>query len=586
MAITEQQVQTALKEHHRSRTPARTSSPPSRRATSRSTATTCRSTSSSAIRRRARSSRSASRSSQQAEDASRASATSSVNVTMQDRLARGAARREADAGSEEHHRRRLGQGRRGQVHHRGEPGARARRRGRQRSACSTPTSTGRRSRSCSASPAGPNPNDGKTLEPMEGHGLQAMSIGFLIDVDTPMVWRGPMVTQALEQLLNDTHWRDLDYLVVDLPPGTGDIQLTLAQKVPVTGAVIVTTPQDIALIDARKGLKMFEKVGIPILGIVENMSIHICSELRPRGAHLRRRRRREDVQGLRHRVPRRAAARHPHPRAGRFGQADRGGRPGRPGRRRSTSRSRAASRSRSPEQAQDHDVEVSRTSSSRTPDRRPCDQVQRCGVRSNRESGRQAVVLSSCIRSTVTSMSIKSDSWIRRMAAEHSMIEPFEPGQVKEVNGQQLVSYGTSSYGYDIRCSDEFKIFTNINSHHRRSEEFRREVVRRLQGRRLHHPAQFLRAGAHGRVLPHSAQRADDLPRQVHLRALRHHRQRHAARARVGRARDPGVLQYHAAAGARSTPTRAWRRCSSSSPTRSARPPTTTAAASTRASRA
>ncbi|MDD4881507.1 MAG: P-loop NTPase, partial [Gallionellaceae bacterium] len=99
-----------------------------------------------------------------------------------------------------------------------------------------------------------------------------------IDVDTPMVWRGPMVTQALEQLLNQTKWKELDYLVVDLPPGTGDIQLTLAQRVPVTGAVIVTTPQDIALIDARKGLKMFEKVGVPILGVVENMSLHICSK--------------------------------------------------------------------------------------------------------------------------------------------------------------------------------------------------------------------------------------------------------------------------------------------------------------------
>ncbi len=122
----------------------------------------------------------------------------------------------------------------------------------------------------------PESKDGKHLEPMEAHGLQAISIGFLIDIDTPMVWRGPMVTQALEQLLKDTRWRELDYLVVDLPPGTGDIQLTLAQKVPVTGAVIVTTPQDIALIDARKGLKMFEKVGIPILGVVENMSFHIC----------------------------------------------------------------------------------------------------------------------------------------------------------------------------------------------------------------------------------------------------------------------------------------------------------------------
>jgi ATP-binding protein involved in chromosome partitioning len=113
---------------------------------------------------------------------------------------------------------------------------------------------------------------------MMGHGIQAMSIGFMIDVETPMVWRGPMVTQALEQLLNNTKWKDLDYLVVDLPPGTGDIQLTLAQRVPVTGSVIVTTPQDIALIDARKGLKMFEKVGVPILGIVENMSLHICSQ--------------------------------------------------------------------------------------------------------------------------------------------------------------------------------------------------------------------------------------------------------------------------------------------------------------------
>ncbi len=124
----------------------------------------------------------------------------------------------------------------------------------------------------------PESTDGKSLEPMEAYGLQAMSIGFLIDPEQPMVWRGPMVTQALTQLLGDTRWHDVDYLIVDMPPGTGDIQLTLAQHVPVTGAVIVTTPQDIALLDARKGLKMFEKVGIPILGIVENMSIHICSK--------------------------------------------------------------------------------------------------------------------------------------------------------------------------------------------------------------------------------------------------------------------------------------------------------------------
>ena len=124
----------------------------------------------------------------------------------------------------------------------------------------------------------PESTDGKSLEPMGGHGLQAMSIGFMIDEETPMIWRGPMVTQALEQLLRDTRWKSLDYLVIDLPPGTGDVQLTLAQKVPVSGVVIVTTPQDIALLDARKGLKMFEKVEVPVLGVVENMSIHICSE--------------------------------------------------------------------------------------------------------------------------------------------------------------------------------------------------------------------------------------------------------------------------------------------------------------------
>ncbi|MFC3109695.1 iron-sulfur cluster carrier protein ApbC [Undibacterium arcticum] len=123
----------------------------------------------------------------------------------------------------------------------------------------------------------PETIDGKTMEPLENHGLQVSSIGFMIDPDEPMVWRGPIVTQALTQLLEQTNWRDLDYLIVDMPPGTGDIQLTLSQKVPVTGAVIVTTPQDIALLDARKGLKMFEKVDIPILGVVENMSTHICT---------------------------------------------------------------------------------------------------------------------------------------------------------------------------------------------------------------------------------------------------------------------------------------------------------------------
>ena len=123
----------------------------------------------------------------------------------------------------------------------------------------------------------PSAPDGKHIQPLSAHGVVAMSIGFLIDPDQPMVWRGPMVTQALTQLLSDTQWGELDYLVVDMPPGTGDIQLTLAQRVPVAGAVIVTTPQDIALADARKGLAMFEKVAVPVLGIVENMSIHVCS---------------------------------------------------------------------------------------------------------------------------------------------------------------------------------------------------------------------------------------------------------------------------------------------------------------------
>jgi ATP-binding protein involved in chromosome partitioning len=123
-------------------------------------------------------------------------------------------------------------------------------------------------------PASP---DGKRIKPLAAHGLVAMSIGFLIDPEQPMAWRGPMVTQALTQLLSDTDWGDLDYLVIDMPPGTGDIQLTLAQRVPVAGAVIVTTPQDIALADARKGLKMFEKVNVPVLGVVENMSVHVCS---------------------------------------------------------------------------------------------------------------------------------------------------------------------------------------------------------------------------------------------------------------------------------------------------------------------
>ncbi|THU04113.1 iron-sulfur cluster carrier protein ApbC [Lampropedia puyangensis] len=124
----------------------------------------------------------------------------------------------------------------------------------------------------------PESDDGKTMQPVENHGIQAMSIGFLVKQDEAMVWRGPMAVQALEQMLRQTNWHDLDYLIIDMPPGTGDIQLTLSQRVPLTGAVIVSTPQDIALLDARKGIRMFEKVGVPILGMVENMAAHICSQ--------------------------------------------------------------------------------------------------------------------------------------------------------------------------------------------------------------------------------------------------------------------------------------------------------------------
>ena len=123
----------------------------------------------------------------------------------------------------------------------------------------------------------PESHDGQTMEPLENHGVQVMSIGFLVEPDQAMIWRGPMATQALDQLLRQTAWKELDYLIVDMPPGTGDIQLSLSQRVPLTGAVIVTTPQDIALLDARKGVKMFEKVGVPILGVVENMAVHVCS---------------------------------------------------------------------------------------------------------------------------------------------------------------------------------------------------------------------------------------------------------------------------------------------------------------------
>ena len=171
----------------------------------------------------------------------------------------------------------------------------------------------------------PDSPDGRSIEPMTNHGVQLMSIGFLVGEDTPMIWRGPMVTQALTQLLNDTLWRELDYLVIDLPPGTGDIQLTLAQRVPVAGAVIVTTPQDIALLDAKQGLQMFQKVEVPVLGIVENMATHVCSQLRPRGTRVRRGWRRAHGGTIRRAAAGLPAAGHPDPRTGRWRQTDRRG---------------------------------------------------------------------------------------------------------------------------------------------------------------------------------------------------------------------------------------------------------------------
>ena len=173
----------------------------------------------------------------------------------------------------------------------------------------------------------PVSKDGKSMEAMEGHGIQAMSIGFMIEGDdAPMVWRGPMVTQALEQLLRQTRWDNLDYLVIDLPPGTGDIQLTLAQKVPVTGAVIVTTPQDIALLDAKKRLEDVREGGREDHRHRGKHEYAYLFQVRTRRTHFWRRRRRENVRGLQGGIPRRSAAGYPDPRAGRLRQADRCGR--------------------------------------------------------------------------------------------------------------------------------------------------------------------------------------------------------------------------------------------------------------------
>ena len=218
------------------------------------------------------------------------------------------------AGREAHHRRRLGQGRRRQVDDRGQPGARPGR--------PTASATGLldadiygpsmpRMLGVKEKPESP---DGKTLKPIERYGLRTMSIGYIVAEDTPMIWRGPMVSSALEQMLRDVQWGELDVLVVDMPPGTGDAQLTMAQRVPLSGAVIVSTPQDIALIDARKGLNMFRKVAVPVLGIVENMSYFLCPKCGERVGDLRPWRRPRGGREARRAVPGRgaAASRHPH----------------------------------------------------------------------------------------------------------------------------------------------------------------------------------------------------------------------------------------------------------------------------------
>ena len=239
-----------------------------------------------------------------------------------------------------------------------------------------------------------------------------------------MVWRGPMVTQALTQLLNETDWGELDYLVIDLPPAPATSS-SRSQRVPVSGAVVVTTPQDIALLDARKGLRMFQKVAVPVLGVVENMSTHVCSNC----GH------EEPIFG-----------------AGggeRMAQVRRA--PARP----------AAARHRIRKETDEGRPTVVADPGSRIGRAIP---IWRGAPPRNCPSPGPGQPEPHDHRRGHLTVSIKSDRWIRRMAETHGMIEPFERGQVRVVEGQKIVSYGTSSYGYDVRCAAEFKIFTNINS--------------------------------------------------------------------------------------------------------------------------
>ena len=257
-----------------------------------------------------------------------------------------------------------------------------------------------------------------------------MSIGFLIDPEQPMVWRGPMVTQALTQLLGDTDWGELDYLVIDMPPGTGDIQLTLAQRVPVAGAVIVTTPQDIALADARKGLKMFEKVNVPVLGIVENMSVHVCSNC----GHV------EHLFGAG------GGARM----AAQYGVELLGELP---------------LDARVREEADGGVPTV--VAAPDSPHAAPYFLMARrtAAALARRAQGPFHAVSENRRRRKLEK---NDEHQVRQVDPPHGgaakMIEPFAPEQVRTADGHKIVSYGTSSYGYDVRCSREFKIFTNINS--------------------------------------------------------------------------------------------------------------------------
>ena len=270
----------------------------------------------------------------------------------------------------------------------------------------------------------PEIRDQRQFVPLRVHGIEAISMSMLTDERTPMVWRGPMASGALQQLIGQTAWGDLDYLIVDMPPGTGDIQLTLSQQASVSGAVIVTTPQDIALLDARKGIEMFRKVDIPILGIVENMSWFEC-----------------DGCGQRHRL------------FGSGGGARRRGRVWHSGSWRVPARS--------------CDSRVDRRWASHGC-RRPGG-AGRCTLRRLRAPRRGGALAERRQRarrpddSDGRPMTIKSDRWIREMAAG-GMIEPFESDQVRRVGDRPVISYGTSSYGYDVRCAPEFKVFTNIFS--------------------------------------------------------------------------------------------------------------------------